>query len=63
MKPKPPPKAEIIITVKGGIAYVVKKPKGVRVLVMDYDVLDGWGKGSSPTEAVYHEDSEIELEA
>jgi hypothetical protein len=36
--PKKPKKPDIVISISGGIIEVEKKPKGVSILVKDYDI-------------------------
>jgi hypothetical protein len=35
---KPPTELEVIMTVRGGVAEVFKKPIGVTLVILDYDV-------------------------
>lgn len=37
-KIKPPPKLEVIVIVRGGVADVFQKPIGVTVVILDYDI-------------------------
>lgn len=35
---------KVIVSVRGGVAYLEKKPKGVKIAIIDYDV-DGADRG------------------
>ena len=46
----------ILIEVRGGVAYVINKPKGVKIIIRDYDNED---KTSSYSEEVFEKDDII----
>jgi hypothetical protein len=49
----------VVIDVSGGLATIAEKPKGVKLIIRDYDSKAMSGKGDNSWKEVYGEDKDI----
>lgn len=51
---------QVVVAVRGGVAYIEKKPKGVEVVVRDYDNEGGVIEENAVIEEIYRANEEVD---